>query len=577
MKLKALKITNFGCIDDAGYEFDLDDIVVLIGPNNVGKSSILDAYEAFASVGAPLALEYFRNQDPNNPIVIIAVFTDLSPEDIDRLGAKWKHSDEKYGECLKVKWKWSAADQKGEKFSWDPDLHDWVLGGMGGWDTLIASRIPAPLRVRPTDNADTTEAQIVEILTSAVKSAIKADGGRTTKVLDELKRLTEELAQEVGAQLSDATNRIAARIGAVFPGYTVEFTPEIGRFDPEKAVGAGSYIRVRGPGESLLPLAQQGAGLRRTFLWSALGTLADIGRAKHGKATITTDRQRILLIEEPESFLHPPLVRAAREALYALAQVAEWQVIATTHSPVFVDASKPHTTIVRVAREGGQRTRLFSTDKAAFSEEERENLRMIRSCHPTVAEFFFADHVVLVEGETEQAVLSVLLSRRLDAAARGMCVVNCLGKANIPLFQKILNQFGSPYTVVHDSDAPRVLRDGNWQRNSMWTINERILEALASRDPRHPISRAVVHVPDFERHYFGRSLGSDKPYHALKVLMQPDFDTEASFEPLRSLVEGIVQGTHSGTYTSMADLCEKVASWATENQPDRPEEWVSAQ
>jgi hypothetical protein len=32
VRLRALKITNFGCIDDQGYEFDVDKIVVLIGP-----------------------------------------------------------------------------------------------------------------------------------------------------------------------------------------------------------------------------------------------------------------------------------------------------------------------------------------------------------------------------------------------------------------------------------------------------------------------------------------------------------------------------------------------------------------
>jgi len=130
MRLRALKITNFGCIDDAGYEFDVDDIVVLIGPNNVGKSMILDAYEAFASVGAPLTLKNFRNEDPANSVAIIAVFGDLGSEDIETVGAKWKHSDPKYGDCVRVKWEWSAPDQKGAKFSWDPDKRAWVAGGM---------------------------------------------------------------------------------------------------------------------------------------------------------------------------------------------------------------------------------------------------------------------------------------------------------------------------------------------------------------------------------------------------------------------------------------------------------------
>ena len=573
MRLRALKICNFGCIDEEGYEFEIDKIVVLIGANNVGKSTVFDAYEAFASVGSPLIAESFRDKNPDNTVSISGVFGDLSPEDLETIGQKWKYVDEQYGECIRVKWEWIAPGMKGQKYSWDPEVNDWTAGGMGGWDTLIASRTPVPLRVRPTDDAETTESQIKEILTTAAKTALKADVGRTAQVVEDLKKLTDELAKDVEEQLADATKRIANRLGAVFPGYGVQFTPELGKFEPEKAIGAGSYITITGPGEDSNPLAQQGAGLRRTFLWSALGALADIGRAKLGKKVIDKDRQRILLIEEPESFLHPPMIRAAREALYDLSEVPEWQVLATTHSPVFIDVSKRHTTIVRIARGGGQRTRLFSTDRAQFSEEERENLRMIRSCHPTVAEFFFADHVVLVEGETEHAVLSVLLGRGENASLQHIAVVNCLGKANLPLFQRILNQFGTAYTAVHDSDSPQVQRCGKWQRNAMWTLNEKILNAIGERDEALPQSHLVVHVPDFETYYFGSAATKDKPFRALQIIRDPTFENDAEFAPLREFPRQLVDGNHPGKYSSIDDLVKQVDDWVASAKPEPPEKW----
>ena len=39
MKLIELQIKNFGCIDENGITIKIDDIVVLIGPNNVGKTT----------------------------------------------------------------------------------------------------------------------------------------------------------------------------------------------------------------------------------------------------------------------------------------------------------------------------------------------------------------------------------------------------------------------------------------------------------------------------------------------------------------------------------------------------------
>lgn len=43
MKLIELRIRNFGCIDEKGITVKIDNIVVLIGPNNVGKTTVLKA------------------------------------------------------------------------------------------------------------------------------------------------------------------------------------------------------------------------------------------------------------------------------------------------------------------------------------------------------------------------------------------------------------------------------------------------------------------------------------------------------------------------------------------------------
>lgn len=45
-------IKNFRTIGSSPVEIDLNDIAVLVGANNVGKSSILRAYEAAMSTGS---------------------------------------------------------------------------------------------------------------------------------------------------------------------------------------------------------------------------------------------------------------------------------------------------------------------------------------------------------------------------------------------------------------------------------------------------------------------------------------------------------------------------------------------
>ncbi len=51
-RLHKLIIKNFRAIGQAPIEVELDDIVVLVGPNNAGKSSILRAYEIVMQQGS---------------------------------------------------------------------------------------------------------------------------------------------------------------------------------------------------------------------------------------------------------------------------------------------------------------------------------------------------------------------------------------------------------------------------------------------------------------------------------------------------------------------------------------------
>ncbi len=573
MKLRALTVSNFACIGQDGVTVPIDDIVILIGPNNSGKSAILDAYEAFASTGGAIELKYFRDENPANHVAISGIFVDITSEDTDIIGAKWKHEDPKYGECIKVKWEWLAPDQKGQKYSWDPKNADWVPGGMGGWDTLITSRIPHPLRVKPTDDPDKSEAQIVDILTAVVKTALKKDKEKAAKVLGELKALADEFAKEAQKELDDACSKITQKLSAVFPDHQVQFQPEVGKIDADKIIGAGSHIRIKEPERKPVPLSQQGAGMRRTFLWSALGTLAEIGRVKQRQKKIGSERCRILLIEEPESFLHPPMVRGAREALYGLAEVAGWQSLISTHSPVFIDVSKSHTTIIRIEKESYGTPRVFCSDKAKFTNDERLQLRMIRSCHPTVSEFFFADHVLLVEGETELAVLTDRLAPDEQDRQTTHHIVNCMGKANLPLFARILNQFGTPYTIIHDADSPKAMRKDKWIINPMWTLNAEIVKVVADRSADLPACRLVVHIPDFEGYYFKLKLGRDKPYQVVKIINSPEFQTSEDYAELRDIIALIAEERHPGLYSSFEELQKRVSKWAEETNPKPADAW----
>lgn len=559
MKLIELQIKNFGCIDENGITIKIDDIVVLIGPNNVGKTTSIRAYEMFANSGTILKIDDFYQNNENNPVEIAGVFGEITNEDKQQIGEKWIYKNNDKQDVIKYKWRWEKSGVKGEKYSWYDKEGKWEKGGMGGWDSKIASYIPVPLKISPFDDSIQLENKIVELLTSAVKENVKNDQSKVAKLLDQVNDLANEVKKQIAEELNKTTSRLQKNLNEVFPEHNVDIAPQADKIEVDKILATGTHLNVAGNDGKYYPLANQGSGLQRAFLWSAIEALADTGKMKSGRSTIESEKPKMLLVEEPESFLHPPAVRLAREALYKIAELDNWQVMITTHSPIFIDVSKPHTTIIRVEKNEGA-TKIFSTEKAQFSDKERERLQMIRNCHPTINEFFFANKVILVEGDTEQVTFSQVKEERVT-------IINCRGKANIPMFEKILNHFGVEYIAVHDLDTPKSKRDGKFIKNSMWTINEKIIEE-ANKGLN---GKVIVNIPDFERQFFGYLQSGDKPYNAILELQKEERRN------VRDELEKIANGSLSEKYereiTNVSDYKKLGIDYCNENDVPMTEIW----
>lgn len=559
MKLIELQIKNFGCIDENGITIKIDDIVVLIGPNNVGKTTSIRAYEMFANSGTILKIDDFYQNNENNPVEIAGVFGEITNEDKQQIGEKWIYKNNDKQDVIKYKWRWEKSGVKGEKYSWCDKEGKWEKGGMGGWDSKIASCIPVPLKINPFDDSIQLENKIVELLTSAVKENVKNDQSKVAKLLDQVNDLANEVKKQIAEELNKTTSRLQKNLNEVFPEHNVDIAPQADKIEVDKILATGTHLNVAGNDGKYYPLANQGSGLQRAFLWSAIEALADTGKMKSGRSTIESEKPKMLLVEEPESFLHPPAVRLAREALYKIAELDNWQVMITTHSPIFIDVSKPHTTIIRVEKNEGA-TKIFSTEKAQFSDKERERLQMIRNCHPTINEFFFANKVILVEGDTEQVTFSQVKEERVT-------IINCRGKANIPMFEKILNHFGVEYIAVHDLDTPKSKRDGKFIKNSMWTINEKIIEE-ANKGLN---GKVIVNIPDFERQFFGYLQSGDKPYNAILELQKEERRN------VRDELEKIANGSLSEKYereiTNVSDYKKLGIDYCNENDVPMTEIW----
>ncbi|PJZ86429.1 hypothetical protein CH364_09785 [Leptospira harrisiae] len=561
MRLAGLIVKNYKIIGDIPYEIRIDEIVVLIGQNNAGKSTILDAYESFASSGKELAKTYFHNEDISKPIEITGIFDSITADDEDTIGKKWKHNDLNYGECIKLRWIWTLPEKKATKQSFNPETNIFEEGGMGGWDTLIQSRIPQPIRIKPTESVETTQTKIVTLLKTIVKDRLKADSSKTKAAIDEIEKLAQTIFSESKTAFDDIANRITKNVSNIFPGTKIELIPQSKDAIDEKIVGAESFLKVGTDHTYNSPLMQQGTGIQRALLWSALSVMSDVSDGKK-KTKQTGEATRILLIDEPEAFLHPPTIRETRESLYDFAlQNPDWQVLATTHSPVFIDLSKDHTTIIRVDATSPTQ-RYVSTDKISFEVDERTRLQMIRASNPMVNEFFFYENIILVEGPTEQIAIHHI-AKELDLNVH---VINCFGKANITLFARILNQFKVPYIVIHDSDTPKIKRKEKYIQSAMWTINERIRQSIDFSLN----SNLYVQVPNFEGEFLNEELSNGKVDRVIELLSDK---TSSEYKLLFDQYTKILKRETLVFQNSETKFNEKISKYKLENKLENNSLW----
>jgi putative ATP-dependent endonuclease of OLD family len=551
-RLHRLSVSNFRCIGPVPVEIELDDIVVLVGPNNSGKSSILRAYQVVMEHGSDegkLAIEDFPNGavDPAHlPTIELetVVFDKTAP------GERWVRTEPSTGEMfVREKWTWAAPGAP-KKVGWDVAARAWhdTEGPWGAPNVAQAYR-PKPHRVSAFQSPAELADEVVELLSKAIAERVKeiskkrAQDGTPTEyeqLIASISELRRAIASDATAAVEQVRAGIAEMVGAVFPGYSVTFDA---RPDDEIEKALVLYkpapVLKMGPTDGFhSSLERQGSGAARTLIWAALRILSEHTRAR-GKGQ-GNDRPNLLLMDEPELCLHPDAVREACRVLYDLPKTGNWQVMITTHSPVFIDLTRDNTSIARVERlsDGNVHgTTLFRPTRARLDEDDRAELKLLNLCDPYVAEFFFGGRTVVVEGDTEFTAFRHVISHEPDTY-RGVHVVRARGKACIVSLCKILNQFEKGYSVLHDADSEQILgtRTKKSRRNPAWTVNERILEVTEEGRGTGKV-RLLASLPNFEVAFFGEEADGEKPFSALARLKADSVSHARIADLLESLLD----------------------------------------
>ena len=586
MRICKFEICNFKGIRYTSFEWD--EIVVLIGENNCGKSTALQALQVFLSGSQLKDPAFFRENlcDIDHAIELTAHFCDLSEIEQQAgavrgrmIGDKWilkkQFWCEKHGDN-ETSWKeqyfsysqeegiigWPENDGSWANFSEQiqpiiqqmagraarpntesrnnlrqlireayPQLlvlgdPTWVAnpGGGGNWKSNANSIIPRCIYVKAVHDAtDESNSKEASSYGKIVNLIVEKKLMQRQEFIDLKNRIEVVLSlfnpdpahPELQAQeIRELQNRINTRLNEVIAGSVSIKTSAV---EVESMLLPSTYLVLKDRPDALeTPPIHQGHGLQRTLVMALLQILAefqteptnDEERVQHA----IPSRAVILAVEEPELYMHPQMERKMRDVLYRLSRQPSFQVICTTHSPIFLDVSRSHRAIVRAVKSADREVYFFQVIKDLFEDDERQGerarMQLIANFHPTINEVFFTKRVVLLEEYSSSVAFERLadligLFQRHPHLRYDVTLINCQGKQNIPLFQRVLNHFSVPYTVVHDEDRGNPTEE---------RINERIAELLNSPNglnPRYLVSPANLEgLLDYQA-------GKDKVYRAL--------------------------------------------------------------
>jgi len=262
-----------------------------------------------------------------------------------------------------------------------------------------------------------------------------------------------------------------------------------------------------------MPVTRMGHGLQRAFIFTLLQHLAvasipkesaEVSESEQPESQSgNTDSPRLSLIigiEEPELYQHPSRQRHFARILLDLAQgriqgvAARTQIIYASHSALLVDIDR-FSQVRRVTRkpsaDGLPKVSsvaetdwdkvaeiLWKADGSPFPKYTGETLkpRVAPVMTPWMNEGFFADTVVLVEGEDDRAaILGMAQLNKIDLEALGCTVIPCLGKPNMDRPAAIFSELNIPSYLIWDSDHREYKENEKSSEEECKKTNRRLL------------------------------------------------------------------------------------------------------
>ncbi|MEW5825252.1 MAG: AAA family ATPase [Candidatus Bipolaricaulota bacterium] len=486
MKLSSLAIHNFRGVHDAFVV--LYDYNLLVGANDSGKSTVIDAVRA---VYEKDGFKYKQERDfpfiaPADEEAWVELTFALTDAEDASLADTYRTAEKTLR--LRKYLRSPEKDKEGYIFGYAADgtlSSESFYGAKNVQSGKIGDIVFIPAVSKVDEHTKLSgPSALRDLLTNVLEGAVQSSPAYE-KLCADFETFAEKIKVETsrdGASLE----RLEAELTEALQDWGASFKVDLR--SPSVAEMIKSLLDYRCLDKTHgtpLGAEQFGSGFQRHLIYTLIRLGAKyVPKKPSKKAKDFAPSMTLLLFEEPEAFLHPPQQFLLADSLRQLSAGGYQQVLCSTHSSHFVSRQAALIpTISCLRRESGHvMIRQISRDawekladanqalnriavkwpklKDALAKEdwmpEMEALKYFLWLNPDRCGMFFAGHVLIVEGPTEQALIGRLVDAgKVPRLPEGLYVLDGLGKYNIHRFMNLMACLGIPHSVLHDDDNGR--------------------------------------------------------------------------------------------------------------------------